>query len=636
MTSLLTCRDCGKNGFKHKKSLNNHKRNACKGKKQTGKGIEAIHIVPKKTDDEFVNDHLDNNKDMYDEDEWRKLKRKANGSETHKRPKRDKSPPRMKCRYCSVSFIDERELARHVEEQHPMCVHCRRRFANRREFEDHHHPTCPMCDKVFIFQKDLDDHLMGHPRCPQCGETFMSESKLRIHAMRDHQRRDRSRSPEPQQDLEEDSQFKRCPICSKKIDRRYLDRHIRQHRRSEQLGDESDGALSDAESDYGSARSELSDASTMSVEKDLVPLSESELSELSIDKVPLPESDSDASTLSVEKHLVPLPESELSDASTLSARQDLVPRPYRRARSYELSDDHSSVKTIDDDLFNCPDCHRKFTSQEVLDNHYRDKHIKKKRKHKRHLPCPTCGERFPSRQLLDEHIQMNHPTTSNFLPKPSKDVYQCEICKDILKTREGYLQHMKNHQRYNCPVCAAQFTSTADRDIHMSMNHPRCMLCDRVFATTDEYLRHKLREHSEDRAYEGPELPTSEEDELESDEQSVDAEDRQFHKHINCVTIDKFLQINDLINQNKFESLVSDEELLEALQIIFKGAIKGYIPLCSPQRLVLTKSMKKLMYRFGTRPSGSLLMRNKKNLKQLFKILWASVDGVIKAYMKYV
>ena len=609
---------CGK-AFRFPGGLASHKYKLHRGEKQpqTGKGIDTVRIYPnggEKTDNEFVNDHLDNNKDMYDEEEWKNLKRKASGSEAHKRPKRDKSPTRIKCRLCSASFLDARELARHNEEQHPMCVHCRRRFTDRNEFDKHHHPTCPMCNKVFIFEKDLNEHLLQHPKCPRCGETFMSEYKLRQHIIRDHQGRDRSRSPAPQRDLEDvpSSQMQRCPICLKKFEQRYLERHIRQHRQ-----DESESGLgeSDDQSDAAELPEALSDASSLSLDRHNVPLPDSSLSDAS----------------STRKDLE-VPDGSHSDASTATAGQELV--PFRRARSYELSDDHSSVKSIDDELFKCPDCHRKFPSQKILDKHYQDKHIKKRHKH--HLPCHFCGERFPSRQLLDEHIEMIHPQPSaSHLPKPSKDVYECEICKDILKTKEGYIQHMKNHRQYNCKVCAAQFTSTADRDIHMSMNHPKCMLCDRVFATTDEYLRHKLREHPEDRTYDGPDLPSEEEDDLDSDEDSIDAEDRQFHKHINCVTIEKFLQINDLIKENRFETLVGDEELLEALQIIFKGAIKGYIPLCSPQRLVLTKSMKKLMFSFGTRPSGSLLMRNKKNLKQLFKILWASVDGVIKAYMKY-
>ena len=122
---------------------------------------------------------------------------------------------------------------------------------------------------------------------------------------------------------------------------------------------------------------------------------------------------------------------------------------------------------------------------------------------------------------------------------------------------------------------------------------------------------------------------------MNSDEDDIDVEDRQFHKHINCVTIDKFMEIREFINQNRFDTLASDFELLEALQIIFKGVIKGYIPICSSQRLVLTRQMKKLMYSFGSKPSSTLLMRNKNNLKQLFSILWDSIETVITSYMKY-
>ena len=96
------------------------------------------------------------------------------------------------------------------------------------------------------------------------------------------------------------------------------------------------------------------------------------------------------------------------------------------------------------------------------------------------------------------------------------------------------------------------------------------------------------------------------------------------------------MEIRNLIEQDLFDTLANDEELLEALQIIFKGAIKGYIPLCTPQRMVLTKPMKNLIYRFGRRPSATLLMRNKRDLKQLFRVLWQSVDTVIKSYNKYV
>ena len=596
--------------------LASHKYNLHRGEKkkqQTGEGVRIVVKKDVKTDNEFVSDYLDNNKDKFKKAEWKRLKRKATGVETYKRLKRDKSPTRRnKCKLCSASFLDARELARHNEKQHPMCVHCRRRFIDRKAFDKHSHPTCPMCDKVFIFEKDLNNHLMGHPKCPQCGETFMSESKLRLHVMRAHQHRDRSRSPEGQREPEYliPRQLDRCPICFKKIEHKHLDRHIRKHR---------------AESADDERESRESDASTMSVAKDLVPLPESRsASTVSAGRdIALPESDmeSDASTVSAGRDIalpesdastvsagrdIALPESDVDSASTVSARRDLVPLPesdmesdastVSAGRDLVLADGQDSASTVS-------------AGRDVglNDRPYRNtfKFKGKKDKYKRHHICRYCGKHYHSLELLNRHVELKHPKLSA-------------------------------QKRYNCEVCAAQFTSTAERDTHMTMSHPRCMLCDRAFATTDEYLRHKLREHPEDRTYDGPDLPSEEEDDINTDEDSIDAEDRKFHKHINCVTIDKFLQINELINQDKFETLASDEGLLEALQIIFKGAIKGYIPLCSPQRLILTKSMKKLMFSFGTNPSGSLLMRNKKNLKQLFKILWGSVDAVIKSYMKYV
>ena len=39
------------------------------------------------------------------------------------------------------------------------------------------------------------------------------------------------------------------------------------------------------------------------------------------------------------------------------------------------------------------------------------------------------------------------------------------------------------------------------------------------------------------------------------------------------------MEIRELINHNNFDTLVSDEELLDALRIIFKDVIKGFIPI---------------------------------------------------------
>ena len=83
----------------------------------------------------------------------------------------------------------------------------------------------------------------------------------------------------------------------------------------------------------------------------------------------------------------------------------------------------------------------------------------------------------------------------------------------------------------------------------------------------------------------------------------------------------KLLEINDLISQRQFEALVSNQELLEVLQVIFVGLIKGFLRLSKRQKSMLTKPMKRLMYKFGMTVNPALLMRNRKVLIKLVKVL---------------
>ena len=83
----------------------------------------------------------------------------------------------------------------------------------------------------------------------------------------------------------------------------------------------------------------------------------------------------------------------------------------------------------------------------------------------------------------------------------------------------------------------------------------------------------------------------------------------------------KLLEINDLISQRQFEALVSNQELLEILQVIFVGLIKGFLRLSKRQKYMLTKPMKRLMYKFGMTVNPALIIRNRKVLIKLVKVL---------------
>ena len=128
---------------------------------------------------------------------------------------------------------------------------------------------------------------------------------------------------------------------------------------------------------------------------------------------------------------------------------------------------------------------------------------------------------------------------------------------------------------------------------------------------------------------------SSEDEELSEGESGYRREDRDFKEHIHCVTLKKFSILRDLIKKNDFKSLAKDEELLESLGLIMYGVKRGFIPICSSQRLVLTNSQKELLYRIARNPSGRLVMKERRDLSLLFEVLWKSVKYVADVFQEY-
>ena len=254
--------------FKFPGVLASHKYNMHKGEKLplNGKGLD-LRIYPK-TSNEIVNDHLDNNKDLYDDDTFNRLKRKASGDEVPEPynflPKRDKPPredPSINCSLCSATFLSERDRVIHMADFHPTCLDCRKQFPSREEYDQHEHPRsqCKVCKRTFMSDEVRNDHLKTHPKCYRCEEIFLNDARLRMHVLQDHERRDRrdrrdrSRSPQPVPS----SQQVRCPECSKKVERKFLDMHM--------------------EEEHGND----SEASTVSAGNEVVPYTDSEASAVS-------------------------------------------------------------------------------------------------------------------------------------------------------------------------------------------------------------------------------------------------------------------------------------------------------------------------------------------------------------------
>lgn len=106
-------------------------------------------------------------------------------------------------------------------------------------------------------------------------------------------------------------------------------------------------------------------------------------------------------------------------------------------------------------------------------------------------------------------------------------------------------------------------------------------------------------------------------------------------RHINCVTVERFLHVRNLIRNDAFDTLVGDPDLLHALQVIIKGVLNGFIPICSSQRVVLTPELKTLMYNFSKIANPNMVVKHKVNLKILFGIIGKSVKLVVDSFNKW-
>jgi hypothetical protein len=164
---------------------------------------------------------------------------------------------------------------------------------------------------------------------------------------------------------------------------------------------------------------------------------------------------------------------------------------------------------------------------------------------------------------------------------------------------------------------------------HIYLEHPNCEVCNRSFNSRRELLVHQ-KDHPEEH-YNAE--TTDDSDASEEDLRDVD--DRDFHDNINCVTIERFAKIRDLITKNDFKTLSKDKKLLKSLSIIMNGVKRGFIPICSAQRLVLAHRQKELMHRLAKKPSGHLVMKERKDLSLIFDTIWKSVKHVSESFLEF-
>ncbi|XP_055908947.1 zinc finger protein 502-like [Eupeodes corollae] len=140
----------------------------------------------------------------------------------------------------------------------------------------------------------------------------------------------------------------------------------------------------------------------------------------------------------------------------------------------------------------CSECHKKYSSKNLLDEHM-NMHTGK-----RPFKCASCSKDFASKYTLQAHMKIHTKR-----PRP----YSCDKCDKSFLNQQNLVQHAKLHlglKTFICEVCQKAFGTQHNLDVHKivhSGNKPFiCRTCGKGFARRAEIRDHE-RTHTGERPF---------------------------------------------------------------------------------------------------------------------------------------
>ncbi|XP_052895836.1 zinc finger protein 182-like [Anopheles moucheti] len=154
---------------------------------------------------------------------------------------------------------------------------------------------------------------------------------------------------------------------------------------------------------------------------------------------------------------------------------------------------HTAVTNMENKKlpYKCEFCESSFFNTRQLSNHRRNHQLEE---------CPVCRKTIIFR-YLKEHIALNHPKADIL---SDKRLYKCDQCEKIFHCKTLLIDHQRNHQTKECPICK-QMIKLRVLNMHMARKHSahvplserhafQCDQCDKSFVSKPQLVDHQ-RDH---------------------------------------------------------------------------------------------------------------------------------------------
>lgn len=139
----------------------------------------------------------------------------------------------------------------------------------------------------------------------------------------------------------------------------------------------------------------------------------------------------------------------------------------------------------------CNYCNKVFAGKKFVAAHIQIVHTKDT-----HKPCKVCGKVFAAAHM-STHFRTHNAIT-----------YKCHQCGAILKSKLGFVQHLRLHtgeRPYTCQYCGKAFSASSRRSEHVRNVHKKteiifkhgCKLCSARFKLPYKLKHHVKRVHGD-------------------------------------------------------------------------------------------------------------------------------------------